>query len=175
LAVKIGAYDPRQGVLDFVRAGGLAAKGHPDLHLVVLGACSELETVWGLAAELGISERLHILGQRSDVPRILSVFDIYVQSSYFEGMSIGMLEALAAGLPMVTTRVDGVADVLPAGEGALVADIGDYIALASHIAYLVDRPDARRELATTSHLRVRTQFNADTQIAEWTKVYAELQ
>jgi glycosyltransferase involved in cell wall biosynthesis len=157
IAVKIGAYDERQGYLDFVRAAA-QVKTSTNLHFALIGNCPARETVALLAKELGIAERFHLLGNRTDVREILSTFDIYVQCSHYEGMAISMLEGLSAGLPMVTTRVDGVNDVFPDERGALFVDLRDLAGIAAGLKQLSESAELRQKLAATSQPLVRNQF-----------------
>lgn len=157
IAVKIGAYDERQGYLDFVRAAA-RVKTSVKLHFALVGNCPAREAVEQLAKELGIADRFHLLGNRTDVHEILSTFDIFVQCSHYEGMAISMLEALSAGLPMVTTRVDGVSDLFPDEQGALFVDLGDVPGIAAGLERLAENAELRQKLAGRSQALVRSQF-----------------
>jgi glycosyltransferase involved in cell wall biosynthesis len=171
LAVMVGALEERKGVLDFVRASAVTSVA--DLHFVVLGAGPLRVDAERLAGELGVSDRVHFLGSRGDVREILPCFDIYVQPSHYEGLSVAMLEALAAGLPMATTDVDGVSDVFTSGKGALISPVGDISALAANIVLLAEDPELREDLAAISTARVRDDFTTVSMYAAYRVLYMD--
>ncbi len=174
IAVMVGALERRKGPLEFVRAAARAATLCPSLQFVVIGEGPERAAMAALAAELGVADRLRLAGRRADVRRILPAFDIYVQASEYEGMSLAMLEALGAGLPMVSTRVDGVEDVLPSGSGVLLVDVGDVDGLAHGIAKLAADPEQRALLASVSQPRVRSRFTTEVMCDAYRSMYLEV-
>ncbi len=174
LAVLVGNLEPRKGPLDFIRAASFAANLHPSMHFVLVGDGVLRAETQDLAAQLGIGNRTHLLGGRPDVRSILSAFDVYVQASYYEGMSVAMLEALAAGLPMITTRVDGVEDVLPGGIGALRVDIGDWRSLGAEMARLAGDSALRQQLTRVSQRRVLDHFTVDAMCTRYAALYRGL-
>jgi glycosyltransferase involved in cell wall biosynthesis len=124
-----------------------------------------------LVAETGLEGRVHFLGRRADVRQILSAFDLFVQSSFYEGMSIAMLEALAAGLPMVTTRVDGVEDVVAVDAGVPCVEKGDYQGLGQAMAQLAADPRRRLHLGKVLRRRVLDEFTVDAMCQKYTRLY----
>jgi glycosyltransferase involved in cell wall biosynthesis len=174
IAVMVGTLEQRKGPLDFVRAARVAASIHPRMHFAIIGDGDLRVSTEELASELGVVDRVHFLGRRQDVRELLSTFDLYVQASHYEGMSVAMLEALAAGLPMVTTRVDGVEDVLPGGSGALLVNIADWHSLGVEIARLAHDSLLRQQLATISQQRVLADFTVDAVCARYRLLYRAL-
>ena len=170
----VGALEERKGVLDFVRAARVALDGDGTLQFFVLGDGGLREAAAALAGELGMAGRVHLLGYRPDVRAILGVSDLYVQPSHYEGLSIAMLEALAAGLPMVTTKVEGVADVFPDGRGAVAVDVGDIGGLGAGIVLLAGDAPLRETLSNRSAARVREAFTIDVIRECYRRLYAEL-
>lgn len=116
------------------------------------------------AGELGISDRVRFLGERSDVPRILSAADIFCQPN-LEGEPFGIvfIEALSAGLPVVTTRVGGGMEIITGAEGCL-AEPGDAHSVAAHLRRLIDCPAERRVLGGRGPLRARALCDPATQL-----------
>lgn len=119
-----------------------------------------------LADELGISDRVRFLGVRSDVPRLLAACSLTVLSSDWEGLPIAVLESMAAGKPVVSSDVDGVAEAIGDGAGLLVPR-RDPIALAAALSALL-YDDQTRELAGQAALRiVREQHAPDAMMASY--------
>lgn len=92
-------------------------------------------------ARLGLSERVTLLGSRSDVPALLPAFDVFAMSSRHEGLSIALVEALAAGVPCVATNVGGISEVVLHGESGLLVPAGDSDALAAALTEVLGDSD----------------------------------
>jgi glycosyltransferase involved in cell wall biosynthesis len=174
VTVMVAALAERKGVIDYVRAARMASSIVPSMHHAILGDGDILGRLRQLAVDLGMTDRVHFLGRREDVRSILSSFDVFVLPSHYEGMAITMLEALAAGLPMVTTRVDGVADVLPDERGALFVDKYDHVAMGRAMARLGQDPDLRERLSRISQPRVWGEFTLDNLYDRYRHMYHEL-
>lgn len=92
-----------------------------DFHLYLIGDGEARQSCEKLAAELGVSERVHFLGKRTDVPSLLKCMDIMTHASHWEGLPVSILEGMAAGLPVVGTDVQGIKEVTE-DVGLLYAD-----------------------------------------------------
>lgn len=120
LGVAVGAWEPRKGFDLFIEA--LAAVD-PRVHAVLVGGGVDRDRqgLEELAHARGVAERVHFLGPRRDVPALLAAGDLFVLPSRAEGMSVAMLEGMAAGKPVVAAEVGGVWDALAPHEGRPVA------------------------------------------------------
>lgn len=117
----------------------------PDAQLVIVGVGEMRQQLEQLAFSLGITERVHFLGRRLDVPELIKMADIYVQSSNFEGFGIAALEAMAGGLPVIASDVPGLNHVVE-GAGILFPP-GDADALAEAISSLLSSQELRSKLS----------------------------
>ncbi|MFZ5992726.1 MAG: glycosyltransferase [Deinococcota bacterium] len=115
------------------------------VHLALVGDGPLRTELEALAAHLSITQQVHFLGRRTDIPRILKTADIYVQPSRWEGFGIATLEAMAAGLPIVASDVPGLADLV--GNAGMLFPAGNVDTLADCLRLLLSRPDVRSELA----------------------------
>jgi len=147
---------------------GLAAKGaDPDgpaanapdarVHVCLVGDGPEAEAVRALAERRGVAERLHAAGARSGAERLFAAFDVFALSSRSEGTPMVLFEAMAAGVPIVATRVGGVPDVLGESEALLVAP-DDPDALAAAIRASFAEPEAAAARAARARLRLEAEF-----------------
>lgn len=122
-----------------------AMTGVPEAHLLLVGDGPDRPAMQALAERLGLQGRAHFAGRRRDVPGILKAADVFVQSSNWEGFGIAALEAMAAGVPVVASRVPGLAQLV---EGAgLTFEPGDDAGLAACINLLLSDVAQRKELA----------------------------
>lgn len=119
------------------------------IHLLLVGDGTARPDLQYLVDELGLSHKVSFLGIRQDVPELLAASDIYIQPSRSEGLSNALIEALAAGLPVVVTNVPGMLEVITAGDTTglgSVVPVDDPDALATAInRYLRDPLECRRQ------------------------------
>jgi glycosyltransferase involved in cell wall biosynthesis len=125
------------------------------------------------AASLGVAHATVFLGMRQDVPEILRALDIYAMPSLWEGLSIAMLEAMAAGLPVVATDVGGVHQVLGADEYGVRVPPACPGELAQAIRSLAASPERRAGLGMLGRTRALESFSLDAALLALTRVYDE--
>jgi len=119
----------------------------PDAHLVVIGEGPLRPSLERQIDELGLSKRVHLLGQRDDVEALLPAFDLFALSSAWEGEPIVLLEAMAAGVACVATETAGAREILePSGAGQLVA-IGDAKSFGLTLAQLLSDDTMRLKMS----------------------------
>jgi glycosyltransferase involved in cell wall biosynthesis len=173
IAVMVGA-NVRKGAVDYVKAAAVACALAPGLHHAIVGGGPLVVELQQMAQGLGIAERVHFLGQLGDLRHVLAAFDLFVLPSHYEGLALTMLEALAAGLPMVATRVDGVSDVFPDDRGALLVDRYDIESLGAAIARLGSDGDLRAQLSAISQKRVTSAFTTAATYQRYRALYEDL-
>src|SRR6202011_5664571 len=117
------------------------------------------------AQQLGIADRVVFTGARTDVPELLASFSVFALPSFFEGLCYAVLEAQAAGVPVVATAVGGVRETVVAGETGVSCEVGDRVSLAAGITRLLDDPDEAARLANEARRRVRKRFAAERRAA----------
>jgi L-malate glycosyltransferase len=141
--------------------------------IVVIGDGPERSRLETLAVELGLEAHVLFLGHRDDARALLAGFDIYVNSSISEGVSLTILEAMAAGLPIVATRVGGTPEVVDETCGHLVP-ARTTEPLSSALVDLAQQAHVRRELGRAGRQRVEARFTLDRMVAAYRDVYASL-
>jgi glycosyltransferase involved in cell wall biosynthesis len=125
------------------------------------------------AQDHGIAERVVWAGERRDSRRLISAFDVGVICSEWEGLPNAALETMAAGVPLVSTRVGTMADLLSGDAGVLV-DVNDDAALADGIHRLLSHPGRAREVAGRARLRIEREHTMDAMVAAFEAVYDEV-
>jgi glycosyltransferase involved in cell wall biosynthesis len=151
---------------------GLLRK-HPGLRWLVVGDGDERERLQRLAAERGLGEVVVWAGMRDDVPDLLQAMDLWVMSSLREGLPVALLEAMAAGLPIVATSVGGIPDAVTDGREARLVPPGDARALGDAIAACLDDPDLAARLGRRAQQRVREQYSIESVARRIETVYRE--
>jgi glycosyltransferase involved in cell wall biosynthesis len=146
----------------------------PDTWFVWIGG-GELEHAVAAAAErVGVADAIRILPYREDARDALQTFDVFLLTSVFEGLPYALLEALAAGLPVVATSVVGIRDVVRHAETGFLAPAGDPAALAAAVVRLLDDPDLARRIGEAGRRDVVERFSVRAMVEQTAQLYAEL-
>jgi glycosyltransferase involved in cell wall biosynthesis len=164
LIVSVARLEPQKNPLALIRAFTDALAGAPRWHLLLAGDGSLGEAVRALAAP-----RVHFLGVCDDVPALLAAADVFALASNWEGNPMSVMEAMAAGLPVVATSVGGVPELV---EDILVPP-GDTPALAASLASLAHDPARRRALAETSRRRAE-RFSLASMVGSYAALFERL-
>lgn len=126
----VGRLSGEKGLDVLLDAFARVAEPAPDARLVLVGDGPERGALEARARDLSIADRVEFLGQRSDVPTLMAGLDLYVLPSRTEGLPMALLEAMAARLPIVATRVGGIPEAVTDGQSALLVSPEDPAALA---------------------------------------------
>jgi glycosyltransferase involved in cell wall biosynthesis len=159
----VGRLAPQKGQATFVEA----AKLIPEAQFVLVGDGELRKTLEALA-----SENVHFTGSRDDVPELLASFAVYAQPSVYEGLCLAVVEAQAAGVPVVATPVGGMRDTVVDGETGLVVPVGDAQALASAIRRLLEDRALADRLAAKARDRVGRSYTERRMIDGTLTLYA---
>src|SRR5207253_4803792 len=104
---------------------------------------------------VGVAERVHVLGPRKDVPALMHAMDVFAMPSIWEGFGLVLLEAMAAGRPIVASRVATIPEVVLDGETGLLVPAGDPLALADALAHLAQQPALAARMGEAGRERLR--------------------
>ncbi len=175
LIVAVGNLYPVKGHAVLLRAlGELRRSGTiatVPWRLAIAGRGEEEEKLRTLATEQGIADRVALLGFRKDVPDILAAADIFVMPSLSEGLPLALVEAMAAGLPVVVSDVGGVSEVAVAEREAILVPPGDPARLAAGVAALLREPGARSAMGAAARERALRDFSVSTMCEAYERLY----
>jgi glycosyltransferase involved in cell wall biosynthesis len=170
VCLSVARLHPQKGLEDLVAAAGLL-RNEPDLHMVVVGGGPDRASLQTAIDRAGLSGRVHLLGERPDVPALLARAELFVLPSRFEGLPSAVIEAMAAGLPVVATSVGGVAELVDDATGWLVPP-GAPVALADAVrtALAADRAAA----GAAARAKADAMFAAPLMAAGFDALYREV-
>lgn len=151
-----------------LRHGGI------DATLCLVGDGPDRDALEQLAHELGIVRHCLFLGYQEEMGRWYEIFDAFVLPSANEGTPVVAIEALAAGTPVVATRVGGIPDVVEEGVTGFLVDPGDTEALAERLGQLARDPELRRRLGDTGRERVPSRYAVDRLVGDVDELYRSL-
>jgi sugar transferase (PEP-CTERM/EpsH1 system associated) len=157
-----------------LRAARLVADREPDFRLTIVGDGPDRAPLTALAADLGLQGHVHFLGYRSDVAALLGSADLFVLSSLSEGISLTLLEAMAAGLPVVATAIGGNREVVVPGQTGLLVPARSPAALAEALLALLRGPEQARRMGIAGRRRVEEQFSLGRMVAQYEDLYLSL-
>jgi glycosyltransferase involved in cell wall biosynthesis len=147
---------------------------HPNLRLLFVGSGPHLEQVRQKASDLGLERRVLFTGQRQDVPRLLQALDILAVPSRREAFPVTVLEGMAAGLPVVASRVGGIPEaVIDEGTGLLIRP-GDEQSLSRALDRVIEQPELRRKLGEAARERVTEHFSMTATVQQREKLFEAL-
>ncbi len=144
------------------------------LVLVLVGSGSDEKALRACAERTGVMQKVRFLGWRSDVPQVLRALDVYVQPSITEGLPLAVVEAAAAGLPIVASRVGGIPEIITGGYDGLLVPPADPHALAAAIQELLDHPERARQLGQNARQTAFERFSAEKMAAAYMELYRAL-
>jgi glycosyltransferase involved in cell wall biosynthesis len=157
---SVGRFVPLKGYHDMITAFAGVQRQYPKAFLAIVGdgdLRSELESH---TRALGIQEHVNFLGIRNDVQKLLESGDLYVSASHWEGLSMAMLEAMSAGLPILSTNVGDAPQLLADGRGVLIPP-KNIMAMENAMCDLLRDPDKLHRMGEAGHAFVDANFAAD--------------
>ena len=169
MAVMVGRLTLQKDPAALLEAWHRVDKPH---RLIIVGDGPLLSDVKRQIQRDGLSNRVALLDPTSDIPSLLQTADVFVQSSRWEGLPLAIIEAMMSGLPVVGTRVGGVAEVVGAGETGLLVPSQNPEALSSALNRLLHDPELRARMGEAGRRRALEHFTEARMIAETAEVYA---
>jgi glycosyltransferase involved in cell wall biosynthesis len=174
LIVSVGNLYRLKGHEYLIDALGMLAANHPRVHLAISGRGDMATALVARARALGVSNRLHLLGLRSDVPAVLAAADIFVLPSLSEGLPLALLEAMFATCPIIASDVGDVAVALAHGDAGILVAPGDAAALARALDLLLSDRTRARQLGGRAFRRAAAEYDISHMIRRYRAVYDQL-
>jgi glycosyltransferase involved in cell wall biosynthesis len=163
------------GRIDYQKAPGhfleALVRLDPGVHGVWIGDGPMSAEVEAQGRTLGLGSRLHLVGERDDVPALLPGLDVFVMTSLYEGLPCALVEAMQCGLPVVATAVNGVPEIVFHNVTGLLTPPARPQACAAALGYLLDHPDHARRLADAGRSAVAGRFEAGAAAVALAGVY----
>ena len=145
-----------------------------DVTLTIVGEGSERPVLLRLRTELGLEGRVYFSGEVHDVRPYLSAAQIFVLTSRYEGLPLSILEAMSAGLPVVSTDVGGISEAVLQGKTGLLVPRGDLAAMVASLQELIHNPETRSRFGAAGRRHYELHYKLSRFIAQMTNVYREM-
>jgi glycosyltransferase involved in cell wall biosynthesis len=161
----------QKGISYLLRAMPQVLKALPDVTLVIAGKGPLQDSLRQEASSLGIDRHVIFAGPRLDIPELLKLFDLYVLPSLWEGLPMVLLEAMAAGCPVLATGVGGVPTVIRHGESGSLVEPKNPQALSKEIVRLLSDSQLRKRYAENGLKTFREKFSAEVMTRQYEQLY----
>ncbi|MGQ0793010.1 MAG: glycosyltransferase [Deltaproteobacteria bacterium] len=169
---SVGTLRPVKGYEYLIAAAAIVRREFPRVKFVIVGDGPLRGSLEGTARRLGLVGNIEFLGFRSDIAQLLQTFDIFALSSLTEGVSISILEAMAASKPVIATDVGGNPEVVENGKTGILTPSQNPEKMAEAIALLLKNRQMRTEFAAAARERVERLFSLDAMINGYDEIYS---
>jgi glycosyltransferase involved in cell wall biosynthesis len=170
----IGRLSAEKGFDVLIRAVGQLLQRGSDVELLIAGEGDDRPRLEALIAELGLAQRVRLLGYRSDPREVYEALDVFALSSYREGLPNVLLEAMSLEVPVVATRIAGIPRLIRDGENGLLVEPGDVNALADRLAQLLAAPELRSRLGQAGRATIEVGYSFAARMDRVRALYDDL-
>lgn len=174
IVATVARLHPQKGHRFLVDAVPLVLRSAPDTHFLFIGDGELHSELAHLLRARGLESHVHLLGARQDIADLLAITDLFVLPSLWEGLPNSVLEAMAAGLPVIATNVDGCPEIVVDGRTGLLIPPADPEALAEAIAELLSDETKRLSMGQAGRRHVATSFSTEASVLAYQNLYQEL-
>ena len=175
LFVCVARFAPQKNHELLVTAFAKGPASDPRAHLVLAGQGVLRAPLQVRVNQLGLTSRVHFLGLRTDIPDVLGAADIFALSSDYEGNPLSVIEAMAAGLPTVSTAVGGVPELLQNGKEGFIVQPGHPEELSEAMMILLGDPHLRRRMGAAAAARAKEKFDVSAMVRAYEELYDEIE
>jgi len=171
---SVGRLSIQKSPSDFVRVAEVIHRSKSDAHFVWVGEGPLEQDVRKLSTSLQLDSAIHWLGQRSDVQKLLHLFDCLILTSRWEGFPLVVLEAMAAGVPVVATDILGTRELIQHGVNGWLAPVRDTEALAGWVLELLTNPSKADAVRKASQARIEAEFTRTRMLTMIQNLYEDV-
>jgi glycosyltransferase involved in cell wall biosynthesis len=174
LFVCVARFAPQKNHDLLISAFAKGPASDPRAHLVLAGQGVLRAQLQVRVNQLGLTNRVHFLGLRTDIPDVLGAADIFVLGSDYEGNPLSVIEAMAAGLPIVSTAVGGVPELLQNGKEGFIVQPGNADGLSEAMVTLLNDSNLRRMMGVAAAVRAKAKFDVSAMVRAYEQLYDEV-
>jgi glycosyltransferase involved in cell wall biosynthesis len=167
----VGRLNSQKNFSLFLDVAAALSPRFPNLRFLLAGEGPEEAMLREKALQLGLTERIVFAGYIADTRQVYAAADILLMPSRFEGLPMTLLEAMAMNLPVVASKLDGIAEVIEDGREGYLVDSADVTAFAERCAALLDHPAKSSELATNARAKIEARFSVERMTSAVESIY----
>jgi len=172
--IMVGNLRPEKGHDTLLEALPAILAAEPNVALQIVGDGALRESLTDSIRRRGLSRHVTMLGEREDVPELLSASDVFVFPSKSEAFPNAVLEAMASGLPVVASRVGGIPELIESGHTGVLVEPGNGRQLADATLQLIRNPERARAMGNAARVHVEQHFSFDRMVASFEELYLSI-
>jgi len=169
----VGSFCKQKSHRSLIKAASIVVNAGFDCHFLLIGSGQLRKSLEEQVQRLNLAGNVHFLGSRRDIPELLRAIDVFVLSSLWEGLPIALIEAMAAGLPCVGTKVSGITEALDYGKAGILVPPKDPESLAKAIIDVLRNKERASQLSAAAGERAK-DFSIEACVAEYEEIYQQL-
>ncbi|MGQ9496233.1 MAG: glycosyltransferase family 4 protein [Thermoanaerobaculaceae bacterium] len=173
VVLQVSCFKPQKAPVRFVELAARVSQLVPEARFLLVGDGELRDAVVRLRSRYRLEDKLYLLGWRRDMPALYSAAQVVTLTSRFEGLPRVLVEARAAGLPVVAMAVDGVVEVVENGKNGFLVSEGDLASMAEKVCWLLQNPEEARSMGRAGQGGLE-EFSRETMVAEQEKLYLRL-
>jgi len=170
----VGRLWPQKRIKDLIWAADLLKVIRDDVHLLVIGDGPLRRRIERFRYLMRIEDKVHLLGHRDDVPRLMPHFDVLWLASGYEGLPNSVMEAMSHAVPVVATNIPGNRDLIEHGKTGYLVSVGDRAAFARWTQKILDDPQLAQRLGQAGQEKIRREFTIEKMIDRFSGLYQSL-
>ena len=170
---NVAVLNERKGQQHLIEAVNILRKRY-SIHLMLAGEGPSLQSLVRLTEQLRVQSYVHFLGRRSDINRVLANTDIFVLSSYHEGLPNSLMEAMAMGLPCISTNVGGVEQLITDHLNGIIVESKSSSSIIKALEYFINQKDSARKMGTEAYRKMVTNYRQPIVSKELVDIYINM-
>lgn len=174
LMAAVGRLWPQKRIKDLIWVADLLKVIRPDVHLLVVGEGPQRARLERYCHVVDVEDHVHFLGHRTDVPELMPHFDVLLQASGYEGLPNSVMEAMAAGVPVVATDIPGNRDLVVDNETGFLVPLADRGEFAKRVQQILNDSELAANLGEAAKQRITEHFSIEKMVRVHTVLYQEL-
>ena len=168
--LSVGRLMHQKGHIILLRALSMVLAESPNISTMIAGEGPLKDELQAETVQLDISDQVKFLGMRDDIPVLMSLADIFIFPSRFEGMPNSVLEAMGYGLAVIATDVQGVDELIRNEENGIIVPVEDTAAISRAILRLANNPEERRRLGRAAHDTIKHKYTLDAMCVQYERL-----
>jgi len=168
----VACFKPQKAPQDFIKVAACVHKILPRVKFLLVGDGLLRKDIERLIYAYNLQNQVILTGWRQDIPALLSVIDVLVLTSLWEGLPVSVLEAMASAKPVIATRTGGVSEVLGEGRGGFIVPARDTAAIADKLVSLLQNETLRKQAGQDARAALPACFRLENMVAQTAKLYA---
>jgi glycosyltransferase involved in cell wall biosynthesis len=170
----VGRLWPQKRYKDLIWAAELLKAARDDTHLLIIGDGPQRDSLIHFRDDVKVGDRVHFLGERTDVADLLPLLDCFWLASGYEGQSNALMEAMSAGIPIVASDIPGNRDLVVPEETGYLVPVGDSAEMARKTQLIIDDEERSRRFSEASQERMREEFSVARMVDRHAELYRSL-